>query len=560
MKQISRSIIIIAILALLLLPTSAFAQSYLFRLDKLAVDVFWNENGSSSIYYTFVFTNAPGAHVIDFVDVGIPNNNFNENEIQAFVNGQPVDDISRSGYYGSGTGVAVGLGAHSISPGQTGTVEVFIPELRNVLYPDSQGDNYASAVFAPTYFGAEYVQGNTEMIVVFHLPPGVSPEEPRWHKSPSGFPEQPETNLDSEGRVMYTWYNPSAQGYKQYTFGASFPSNYVPSSAIVRPSFLETIGVSEDDIVGFTLCCGFIGLMALIAVGSTASARRRKLQYLPPKIAIEGHGIKRGLTAVEAAILLEQPMDKILTMILFACIKKGAAQVTQKDPLEIQAIEPLPEGLRYYEIDFIDAFKQEKKKDRREALQNMMVKLVKNLAKRLKGFSRKETVAYYKNIVERAWAQVEASETPEVKSQRYDEVMEWTMLDKDYDERTKRVFRGGPVIIPTWWGRYDPVYRAPKPSSLPGPQAAPSGGKGISLPHLPGSDFAASMVNSVESFSAGVVGNLVAFTGGVTNKTNPLPKPSSSSYRRGGGGGSSCACACACACAGCACACAGGGR
>jgi hypothetical protein len=39
-----------------------------------------------------------------------------------------------------------------------------------------------------------------------------------------------------------------------------------------------------------------------------------------------GHGIKRGLTAVEAGILMEQPMDKIMTMILFGTIKKNAAQ------------------------------------------------------------------------------------------------------------------------------------------------------------------------------------------------------------------------------------------
>jgi len=30
----------------------------------------------------------------------------------------------------------------------------------------------------------------------------------------------------------------------------------------------------------------------------------------PPKISIEGHGIKRGLTAVEAAILMEEPLDR----------------------------------------------------------------------------------------------------------------------------------------------------------------------------------------------------------------------------------------------------------
>ena len=35
------------------------------------------------------------------------------------------------------------------------------------------------------------------------------------------------------------------------------------------------------------------------------SGRSRKLKYFPPKISIEGHGIKRGLTAVEAGILME---------------------------------------------------------------------------------------------------------------------------------------------------------------------------------------------------------------------------------------------------------------
>ena len=77
----------------------------------------------------------------------------------------------------------------------------------------------------------------------------------------------------------------------------------------------------------------------------------------------------------------------------------------------------------------------------------------------MKGFSRKELVDYYKDIVEKAWIQVEAAETPEVKSQKYDEYMDWTMLDKKYDDRTKETFGTGPVILPNWWWRYDPVVR-----------------------------------------------------------------------------------------------------
>ena len=193
----------------------------------------------------------------------------------------------------------------------------------------------------------------------------------------------------------------------------------------------------------------------------------------------------------------------------------------------------------------------------------MMVGLVKSVTRKMKGFSHKETSEYYKKIMERAWSQVEAADTPEVKSEKFNENMEWTMLDKEYDDRTRRTFRQGPVIIPGWWHRYDPVYAGPGrvsgPSKPSAPSMRPTSG---SLPTLPGSDFAASMINGVENVSAGVIGSLNDFTSGITRTTNPVPKPSTSTRSRSGGGfsGGGSSCACACACAGCACACAGGGR
>jgi hypothetical protein len=166
----------------------------------------------------------------------------------------------------------------------------------------------------------------------------------------------------------------------------------------------------------------------------------------------------------------------------------------------------------------------------------------------------------------RAWEQVEQAATPEVKGQVYEEVMDWTMLDKKYDDRTREVL-SSPVFIPTpsWWWRYDPTVMRPTTigtsaagytaSSVP----SSSGGRTVSLPSLPGSAFAASVVNSVQGFASGVLGNVSSFTSGITNVTNPPPPPST--YRSsGGGGGGGHSCACACACAGCACACAGGGR
>jgi hypothetical protein len=150
---------------------------------------------------------------------------------------------------------------------------------------------------------------------------------------------------------------------------------------------------------------------------------------------------------------------------------------------------------------------------------------------------------------------VEAAGTPEVKSKKYEEVMEWTMLDKNYGDRTEEVFRNTPIFIPTWWGHYDPGYG--KISAKPGGVPASIGGGGS---RIPGADFAASMATGVQSFSGRVVGNINDFTSSITSITNPPPKVSTTSSKGGYKGGGGFSCACACACAGCACACAGGGR
>jgi hypothetical protein len=537
---------------LLLISTPARAQSYSFQVPKLTVDVYWNEDGTVSLDYTFVFANNPSGHAIDYVDLGLPNNNYSDNNITASVNGIPVNDISSSGFQGEGgSGVAIGLGQFEIQPGKMGTVQVHVDDIRDVLYVDSQDNNYASAVFGTSWFGSSFVSGNTDMTVTFHLPPGVQPDQPKWHASPGGFPSQPVTGVDDQGRITYTWQNTNANSYTQYKFGASFPMSFVPSKAIVTVNPFAGIGKIISGAIFPLLCIG--GFIAIIASGF-ASNNRRKKQYLPPKISIEGHGIKRGLTAVEAAILLEEPLDKIMTMILFSVIKKNVAEVITRDPLEIKVIEPLPDDLQAYEKDFITAF-QDTDTNRRKELRDMVVALVRNITEKMKGFSRTETIAYYRDITKRAWEQVEAADTPEVKSQKYEEVMEWTMLDKNYGDRTEEVFRNTPVFIPTWWGHYDPSLG--QGSLRPGGTVIPTGG---GMPRVPGADFAASMAMGVQNFSGKVVGNINDFTSSITSVTNPPPKVSTSSTKGGYKGGGGFSCACACACAGCACACAGGGR
>jgi hypothetical protein len=553
MKMRIFSFLLVLVLAFGLV-SSVSAQNYSFTLESETADVYVNPDGTLTVQYAFTFANAAGASPIDFVDVGLPNGSYDYSSIQADVNGQVVS-IS-SDYQGSGShGVAVELGARAIQPGQRGTVNVQVGSISRMLFPDDNDENYASMNFSPTWFGSEFVRGSSNITVRFHLPPGVKPEEPRYHLAKGGWPcdKEPSAALDADGRIVYTWQCDDAKGYTQYTFGASFPASYVPEGVIVRPSFWDMLDIDEDTLFGLGFACCFGAIFFGGPILGAVNEHKRKKQYLPPKIAIEGHGIKRGLTAVEAGILMGQPLEKVMTMVLFGVIKKNAAEVLKRDPLQLGVANPLPEGLREYEKEFLNAFKETKEPARRKALQAMTVDLVKAVGEKMKGFSRKETLEYYKAINDKAWAQIAAAGTPEMQSQMFEEAIEWTMLDKNYDDRARRTFTG-PVFVPSWWGRYDPVYRGMPATGSVGKSASPvsmgSGGRAS----LPGADFAASVVTGTQTFAQKVLGG--NFTEGVTKVTNPLPKPSSSGGRSGGGGG----CACACACAGCACACAGGGR
>ncbi len=584
MKIISRIFILfLVILGIFALPGSVSAQDYHFEISAAEVEVYIEEDGTLSLRYYIEFQNMVGAPPIVYVDIGMPSAYYSMSAISADVDGKAITDIESSPY--ATNGFALNLGDNAIPSGQSGTVTFWIPGVQNVLTPYDQGDreNYVNFQFSPNWFGSEYdFSTNTEYRVTIILPPEVGNEEGVYYY-PENWPGPSEPDdighTEAEDRIYYSWYTDAANVHTQYIFGAAFPNQYVPEEAIITKPEETTVDSTGtglgfiESILGFfggNICCFGFGLFFMAIFGwtiyqGTVGVKKRKLKYLPPKMKIEGLGIKRGLTAVEAAILLEQPMDKILTMILFGTLKKEAAIVEQQDPLKLTLSEPLPKGLHSYEQEFLEAFKTPKNK-RRAAFQKMIVNLVNSVSKKMKGFSRKETVAYYEDIMRRAWKMIEEADTPEVKSEKYNQTLEWTMLDDEYDERTRRTFTGRPVYVPMWWPRYSPTYRRSVgggigTARIATGKASTAGAGKVSLPHIPGSDFAAGVVNGVTGMAAGVVGNLTSFTSGVTSRTNPIPtssKSGSGGFRGGGGGGSSCACACACA--GCACACAGGGR
>jgi len=541
-------------------PT-VWAQAYRFSLDRNISHVYVNSDGSADIEYILTFTCAQGAHPIDIVDIGLPNSTYDLKTAQAWFSpglGEgrryPLTDIFKSEEVA--IGVEIHLKGYTIQPGKQGTL-FFKIRVREMVYADSKDKAYASLEFAPHYYDKANVQGKTFLEINFHFPAGLTGEETRYHK------EKYHSATVQDGRFVFTYVYPETNGYTRYLHGISFPRKYVTQvykAPLLGGQFYAVLGKIGEFFATYG-CFGlfFLFFFVLMPTINSVQSNRRKMKYLPPSLSVEGVGIKRGLTAVEAAILLETPLNKVLTMILFSVLKKRGVVVLEEKPLKLEKVDPLPQAnWRDYELEFLASIKPDGTLDEKQ-LQRMMVELVKEVNAKLKGFSRKETIEYYKNIVERAWQQVQADATPELKSQHFDQALEWMMMDDKFQERTQKTFTTDTVYMPSWWAYYRPWRTHVAGSRIDGGtvstgRSSSGGGRSVTLPTLPGAAFAGTIVSSIERTAGGIVGRLESFTGGVTQVTNPPPVSSSGGVRSSGG------CACACACAGCACACAGGGR
>jgi hypothetical protein len=533
---------------LLALGSTALAD-YRFELPRNVSWVTINPSGQADLYYSLTFTCLPQGQAIDIVDIGLPNGSYQLESARASIRGRTLSDIRVSEYV-KPYGVEVHLDGMSIAPGDSGTLEFWV-HLTSMLNQDSQDEAYASFKFSPTWYGSEYVSGSTYLECNFVFPPGVQADEPRYHEN-----EFTEAWYDTvDNTPVYRWVMGTANPDEQYTFGASFPAKYVSPGAVTKPAPLlfRIIGGFFGflwGIVKFFLNSFVFWMFGAIIFFGVRNARKRRMKYLPPEVSVEGVGIKRGLTAPEAGLLLEMPLDKVLTMILFGLIKKGALEVSSRSPqLKFKLLDAVPADQPYEKTFLASLDKQGLAPEAK--LQALVIDLIKETNAKMKGFSRKETVAYYKSIVSQAWQQVTAAQTPELKTKELEEQFDWMSMDPAYNDRMRSQYGTGDVYLPRWWGRWG--YGGGQTTT--GGGGSVGKGPSMEMPKLPGADFANRMTTGMEGFAAGLVGKVDSFTGKITDKTNPIPVSSGSGRSSGGGG-----CACACACAGCACACAGGGR
>lgn len=612
-------IAVIFVLALIL-ANPVQAQDYRFSVPEAAVTVTVEPGGSALIHYKFTFLCGAGAHPIDVVDIGMPNVS-PHTPGEARIDGRvlPSGSVRISSFLKPrGSGYEIQLGSYAIQPGETGVVE-FTARESGMVWQDTTNPALASFRFTPTWFGSEYVVGSTMLTLRYILPipeadyPAVK-DQILWQRKGQDF--NAKGVMEGEKTVSVAWVR-NVQLTGKNEFGVSFPKKYIQSvrkdslvalfmrwfegnpdvqffsgiAVLVALAFVFFVvtrgtGVTLFVIMALGLVYGMVQsavfhlwmypVVAALALLVWLLRNRRKRAYFPAALCREGGGLKRGLTAVEAAVLLEVPLNKVLTMIIFGMAKKGLVTVRTENPLTLEVngayrspgVWKLGDGTNVklwpYEQQFLKAFSaQHEKPVEAMKLDEPFDALIEKVVKAMEGFDLTSTREYYRSIVTRAWALVEAEGGYEARYERLDKHLDWLMLDEAWGRRLSDTTTGAPYY-PRWW--YGHSYRGASPAggggglSLPSSQMTPSASFGDVANALTGrfEGLSARLAGSLDALSAAPKGGLDL--SGVDRFTGEILKSLAESGGKGGGGGGGSGCACACAGCACACACAGGGR
>lgn len=620
MTRNGRTLLLFALLlALLVAAAPVKAQNYNFSVPQLYMQVFVNPDASVRIVYDITFANGFLADPIDIVDIGTPHKGYNLSNFKASIGDCTLTDIRKSEYID--VGVEIHLGRCAIPANQTGTlhVEFTMPDM---VYEDVTQDGYASLQITPTWFDPSVISGPSDIWVVYHLLPGIDPDAVLFQDVP--FTDK----ALFEEHTIVGWRWPAGQANKAYLVGASFPTTGM--TRVIEQSLLDLtvkwlednpgvafgIGLAVIVLLGLAffrysggtgisifalLGCGAVWLMmnnpvamlllcpvSLVVVGLVEyRLSGRKEKYLPAIAQVEGGGIKRGLTAPEAAILLELPLNRVLLLVLFGLLDKGTLELVGDDPLQVKVARPYiamqadraarndqrrkiaqQQGivLRTYEHHFLDVLQEKEGLSvHRLDFSAAMKSLVNSVAGRMKGFDLSDTQDYYRKIIARAMQQAQTmGNIPELE-EHLDKTWPWIFLDDQYDRSFRR---RDYQYYPMWARPYVPARTvAPSGGSIPAPSPAPGGKTTFSNVAAGFAGWTentagklASAISPTALQAKGASGGFVNLSGADKVTGDVFKALMSGSGGSGGSssGGSGCACACAgCACA---CACAGGGR
>jgi hypothetical protein len=519
-------ILFIFCLPLIIAPIPLAQAQIHYSVSQIWNQLWINKDGSIDLQCNITLTYVSGAPQ-GIVTVGLPKGGF-----QILY----VHDISGSNLQysdvSSGSNYAIDVTLKKpIVLNQPNTFIVYAT-VPGMVSPDSTNQGNVGMQFAPTTFAA--ATGSIDDIrVAIALPQGVNQSQVKY---PSGVPFN--NVFTQNGLLVVYWERTNWLPGQQFMVGVSFPSQYVS----LGPGLL------------FYVAIGLV-LLAVVIVMLIVILRRRpkKASYEKPQVAVEALGAVHGLTAVEAGVVLGIKPVRVLTMVLFGLLMKHRVQVIATEPvLKVKELPPAQDAtvpsLRYYEIDYLKSVEPDGSfNDMR--LARTFLGLRDNVDRRLRGYSRVDTMNYYKSVVAKGWDQVSRAGTPELRGDAVDQNIEWLLADDDFAGRMKTL-PGDFTIMPRlgWWWYWG---LPPTPTGRVG-TPGPAGEVGP----IPIQEFANNVVKGLEATSNNMVRDIQSFA-------NRLAAPGQAE-QRSVRGASHCvcachACACACACVGCACACAGGG-
>ncbi|HEX9862233.1 MAG TPA: hypothetical protein VGB11_03005 [Candidatus Bathyarchaeia archaeon] len=542
--MVKKRFLLIALSVTLVCTTflSATAQAWTgtYHLEHEWVKIWINQDGSIDLLYDIQLMLDSGDS-ISKVFVGQPKRDFTIGAaIDEYDNTMAVSDASSGSDYKVQVTLSWALAVRE-------SVKFnLITNVAGMLYNDTTNPGNIGMQFIPSWYEAPV----NDLRIQIVLPPNVTASEVKttqtyWNNT-----------ANEDGSLTVYWEKQNLTPNEQYPIGISFPAEYLPNYEPQPPPTEDTFGTYAFVAIG-----AVVVILAIIVVVFVA----RKKPYTTPQLSMETLGIKRGLTAVEASYLLEIKPTQVVTEILYSLLQKRAVWTEATNPaLKLRVMPDFKDKtgtaenpLRYYEIDFFHAVKSDGTLDE-EKLAHTVMYLRDTVEQKLRGYSRKDTVDYYRKIVAKAWTQVEQAGTADIASNAYDEQLLWLLLDPNYRARTEtafhnRIFEPNPLWLWYWHGYHHnhphPTYTPPIGTSAP--TAKP--------PAIPGAEFANNIATAVEKTSSNIVLNIEKFA----NAILPAPPPTKASHepaRHGAECVCAChACACACACVSCACACAGGG-
>jgi hypothetical protein len=531
-------ITLFAVVTVTLMLTNCTYAQRVYHIDREWVKIWINANGSIDLFYNITITLDSGDS-INFVTVGQPQGNFTIGTASdQSGNVLSTSDVSSGKDYN----VQVNL-ANPLVAGQT-VWFTLTTNVADMIYEHNETNVGMS--FIPTWWTEATV---TDLRVSIVVPSGVASSQIGTSVNWDNLLTEP------DGRLAVFWERQNLSLGQKYEFGVSFPKVYVSKygqRASPLVAFLTDYG---PGLLALGVFVAFVGIVARFV---------RKKGYQLPKISMETLGARRGLTAVEASYLIGMKPPMIVTEVLYSLLQKRAVWVEGTKPcIKLRIMDQFKNKkgtsdvpLRYYEIDFLNALKENGTLDE-EKLAKTVMYIRDSVEEKMRGYDRASTIEYYKQVAAKAWTQVEQAGTPELASNAYDEQLLWLFLDPNYKTRTDtafqdRVFQPSPLWFWYWYG-YQNYY--PHPTYQPNIGTPSQSGK---PPTIPGADFANNIASAVENTSNTIVVNLEKFANSIL-PFSPGKASQSPAHEHADCVCACAACACACACVSCACACAGGG-